>query len=84
MIFSKKTLSNNPKQNDLFCGFNRKANLIHSQLRMQCSNLRDHLFKLHVVDSPTCLCSARFETSYHYFFDCPLYNSQRCKLFNIT
>ena len=47
---------------------------------MQCSNLKDHLYKLHVVDSPACICSHVCEDCYHFFFQCPLYAVQRIKL----
>ena len=52
-------------------------NIIHAQLRMKCSNLNDHLFKLHVIDSPLCVCKLGVEDSEHYLFTCPLYFAQR-------
>ena len=55
----------------------RKFNIIHSQLRMNCSNLNAHLYGLHVIDSPACACSYSTENVEHFFLDCPLYSTQR-------
>ena len=55
-------------------------NIIHAQLRMECSNLNSHLFKLHVIDDPKCLCSFKLEDNAHFFLHCPLYLIQRNKL----
>ena len=46
------TLSPNP----LFYAHKRAINLIHSQLRMNCSNLKAHLHSLYVEDNPQCIC----------------------------
>jgi len=76
----KRKIATSKKQNLLYNGFTRVLNLVHAQLRMQCSNLNDHLYKLHVVESPMCRCSYRCEDSDHFFFHCPLYNAERIKL----
>ena len=55
--------------------------IIHAQLRMNCSNLKNDLFKLHVADSPSCSCTSPFEDAKHYFLECPLYTDQRINLF---
>ena len=61
------------KSDELFYYGERKVNIIHAQLRMQCSKLNAHLFLLHVVDSPACLCGHNVEDSSHYLLECPLY-----------
>ena len=58
----------------------RRINIIHAQLRMQCSNLKAHLFVLHVVENTTCQCSHNIEDSQHFFFECPLYFTHRLRL----
>ena len=78
----KACITNSLVPNPLYYGHVRNLNLIHSQLRMCCSNLKAHLFSLHVVDNPTCFCTMGVEDSYHYFFTCPLYNVERIKLFH--
>ena len=60
----------------------RHLNIIHSQLRLQCSNLKAHLYSLHVVDDPHCHCNAEVEDSSHFFMQCPLYHVQRLELIN--
>ena len=57
---------------------------MHAQLRMQCSNLSYHLFKLHVVDSPSCRCSYKCEDVNHYLLQCPLYANERQKLLSVV
>ena len=60
----------------------RKFNVIHAQLRMNCSNLNAHLHSLHVIDNPACLCSHSIEDTTHVFLDCPRYFTQRISLYN--
>ena len=56
----------------------RKSNIWHARLRMKCSKLNDDLYShIHVVDSPSCPCGARRETSKHFLLDCPLYANER-------
>ena len=63
-------------------GHERALGVIHSQLRMKCSNLKAHLFSLHVIDSPHCVCMGGIEDCYHFFFTCPLFITERNKLFD--
>ena len=51
---------------------------------MNCSNLSAHLYCLHVVDSPACICSHTTEDTAHYFLDCPLYYAQRTIVRNVV
>jgi hypothetical protein len=78
----KKKITHNISSNPLFYFGDRKANIIHSQLRMHCSNLRHHLYELHVIDDPVCLCGLDVEDTKHYFMNCPLYNTNRTSLIN--
>ena len=61
------------KCNVLYYYGERKVNIIHAQLRLKCSKLNAHLFSLHVVESPSCLCGNNNEDSEHYLLHCPLY-----------
>ena len=67
-------------RNELYCYGPRKLNVIHAQLRMNCSNLNAHLKSLHVTDDPTCICGNSIEDCFHYFLECPLYHNQRQRL----
>ena len=53
----------------------RSSSMKHAQHRMKCSNF--HLFSLHVVDSPACLCGHDCEDSNHYLLQCPLFYQAR-------
>jgi len=59
----------------------RRANIILCQLRNLCSNLNFDLFNDHLTDCPSCACSFEYETVFHYFLECPLYNNLRLTLF---
>ena len=63
--------------NKLYYGITRRLGVIHAQFRMRCSNLNDHLFSLHVIDSPNCICSNQIENCEHFFFHCRLYHDYR-------
>ena len=65
------------KSNILYYEGSRVNNIKHAQLRMQCSKLNAHLFSLHVVDSPQCICGHDLEDSEHFLLNCPLYLVQR-------
>ena len=55
----------------------RKLGVIHSQFRMQCSNVKAGLYRLHVKDDAVCVCSNQIENYEHFFFHCYLYATQR-------
>ena len=60
----------------------RNSNIKHAQLRMKCSKLNFHLFRLHVIDSPKCSCGYNSEDSEHFLLMCPLYDNERIELIN--
>ena len=76
----KRQLTDKDLCNSLYHYGNRNVNIIHAQLRMNCSNLKNDLFKLHVADSPSCSCTNPIEDATHYFLECPLYTDQRVNL----
>ncbi len=78
----KNLIDINEKSCPLYSLGIRKLNIIHAQLRMECSNLNAHLFNLHVIDSPECSCSYYLEDTAHFLLDCPLYLIQRIDLRN--
>jgi hypothetical protein len=69
------SISFEPKS--LYYGIIRKLGIIHAQFRMKCSSLKADLFKLHVIDDPTCICSNNIEDCDHFFFHCHMYISLR-------
>lgn len=54
----------------------RKSQVIHSRLRLNCSFLNEDLHRRSLVDSPSCRCGLP-ETTHHFFFACPLFTEQR-------
>ena len=81
-VFKSKLKDTNGKSSELFNFGVRKYNIIHAQMRMKCSDLKAHLFALHVIDDPVCICNTGIEDTYHYFFQCPLYYTYRLDLEN--
>ena len=51
--------------------------IIHCQLRLGCSTLNGHLFANHCIPDPACDCGASNESTYHYFFLCPIFEQHR-------
>ena len=67
--------------NHLFYLGSHSENVKLAQLRMNCSKLNAHLFSLHVVDSPKCVCGCAVEDTSHFLMKCPLYHIDRQILF---
>ena len=76
-VFKNCLFTSNNTVSELFMHGSRKFSMIHSQLRMQCSNLNADLHKLHVLDFQNCICGYRSEDARHYLLYCPLYDEYR-------
>ena len=61
----------------------RKAQILHTRLRTNCSSLNLDLFLKGITDSPMCRCGS-IENSQHFFFHCPYYQQQRNALLNVV
>ena len=70
-----------PSPNKLYLIGERKLQVIHTQIRNNCSSLNNHLFLKNIVDSPLCTCGG-IETSEHFFFECNNDDAIRTSLFN--
>ena len=57
----------------------RKAQVLHTRLRTNCSSLNLDLFLRNISDSPLCQCGS-IENAQHYFFHCRYYQIQRTEL----
>ena len=62
---------------------NRKAQILHTRLRTNCSSLNLDLFLQGITDSHKCRCGS-IENSQHFFFHCPYYQQQRIALLNVV
>ena len=71
-----------PVSNKLYSYGKRKCNIIHSRLRLGCSELNAHLNNNHLIENPKCACGDDSVDSFHYFFVCPAYAVERDVLLN--
>ena len=78
--FLNKDKSHIPKH---FCEGNRKAQILHTRLRTNCSSLNLDLFIQNISDSPLCQCGS-VENAQHYFLHCRKCQVQRTELMNIV
>ena len=60
----------------------RKLNIVLTQFRFSATFINCDLHKVNIQSNPPCSCGAIREDSYHYFFECPLYNEIRNDLLN--
>ena len=63
--------SNKPNTKSYYNIGERKLNIILA--RMECSELKHHLFTITIIDNPLCTCG-RNETTNHFFIECPQYH----------
>jgi hypothetical protein len=68
-----------PTANPLYYRGGRRAAVTHSRIRIGCSSLNADLNReLHVIDSPSCACTAGVEeTAEHFFLQCQTYAAER-------
>ncbi len=68
--------------NPLFYIGDRRITVILAQLRMNCSELRAHLFDLNIIKESHCQCGSPREDTVHFLIVCPLYTRPRILLHN--
>ena len=76
--FKRKLSECRNKPPNYFYSGIRVAQIYHARLRLECSALRNHLFKKNLVDSPLCICGTP-ETSKHFLLDCSNYHLIRTR-----
>ena len=74
--FKRQINIDKPVPNKLFQFGERRIQIIHTQLRNNCSSLNQHLFFKNIVDSPLCYCG-KIESNKHFFLECGLYQRTR-------
>ncbi|PJE79007.1 hypothetical protein CI610_02030 [invertebrate metagenome] len=52
---------------------NRNLQILHTRLRLKCSNLKQHLYIRNLEESPLCSCGL-VESTYHFLLSCDKYN----------
>ena len=75
--FKRKLAFNDVTVPKLYYTENRFSEIIHCKIRLQISDLNDHLFHRHLRDDSTCECGYQIENAHHFFFDCPLHIQAR-------
>ena len=73
-----------PSPNKTFQCHNPKGIKLVTRLRLGLSHLREHKF-VHSFQNtlnPLCSCGLNLETTYHYFFHCPLFHAEQCTFLN--
>ena len=60
----------------------RRAQIIHTRLRINMSDLNSHLVSRHISDETKCTCGYNSETPRHYLIDCPKYERARNSTIN--
>ena len=76
--FLNKDKSHIPKH---FYVGKRKAQILHTRLRTNCSSLNLDLFMRNISDTPLCQCGS-VENAQHFFFHCRNYDAPRADLLN--
>ena len=69
-----------PEKYKFYSFGNRHTSILHSRLRMGCSQLNLHLHKVGLRESGNCDCGDGSEDTLHYFFLCRKFNSIRIDL----
>jgi len=68
---------------DLHFGI-RFYQIVHSRLRLGCSELNAHKFARHISATPVCSCGFHYEDVLHYFFICVNYTDIRKDMYFYT
>ena len=60
----------------------RHLSITYTRLKYGLSSLNSHLKSAHLIDNELCSCRTGPESTLHYFFDCPFYDTERRELFD--
>ena len=75
--FKRMLAQNDVKVPKLYYSENRSTEIIHCKIRLQISDLNNHLFQRYLRTDSKCDCGFKNENSKHYFFDCPMHTEAR-------
>jgi hypothetical protein len=79
----KETIKEKNETNHLYyTTYTRRAQVLHSRLRLNNADLNDNLANINLAPSPVCACGAERETTAHYLTECPNFQPQRQELFD--
>lgn len=82
-IFKKELnlLSNHINTNSYLSIGSKLGNMLHTQIRLNCSDLNEHKWKVGRTDTPKCFCGYRREDTEHFLLCCPQFNTERAEMF---
>ena len=75
--FKRMLAQNDVKVPKFYYSEDRSTEIIHCKIRLQISDLNNHLFQRYLRADSICDCGFRNENSKHYFFDCPRHTEAR-------
>jgi hypothetical protein len=58
----------------------RKSQILHTRLRLRCSNLNEDLYNVNLNETPLCKCGEALEDAEHFLIECPNYEELREEL----
>ena len=81
--FKRYFNKHDPKTPQHYYAGKRFGQIIHARLRMECSKLNEHLFHMHIIESPKCDCGHPSEDTDHFLWECPLHDNFRHILYQM-
>ena len=69
-----------PRPPEFYTIGSKRGNTLHTQIRIEISQINSHLFKLQLPESPACHCGSDTKSARHFISSCPLYTNQRNQL----
>ena len=58
----------------------RYPSVLYTRLACKCSSLNAHLFHANLALSAMCACNSGIEDNFHFFYNCPFYDTHRERL----
>ena len=80
-IFKSRLSTNMQKPPIYYYVGNRRGQVLHARLRLECSSLNHDLFRKSIINDPSCVCG-EMETTKHFLLSCSTYNDLRHSLFS--
>ena len=73
----KRRLTWRQKQLKYYNAGTRMGSILHTRIRLNCSNLQHHLYLRYITEDQRCQCGWPSETAEHYLLHCPLHKNER-------
>ena len=80
-IFKRRLSTNMQKPPTYYSVVNRRGQVLHASLRLECSSLNYDLYRKSIINDPSCVCG-EVETTKHFRLSCPTYDDLRHSLFS--